>query len=220
MNQDGFETYYIKEKELFLLLAGKGMEHFYGIATCSVKGKMSIPNKEQIHELLAGLYQKNYIEWEDQMVVIKEPINQYVEGIMGASVCMIVEEKEKTKPVSVFYFSKNGIILLESSMQQNEMLRLTSLKEDEFLNVLWELDCFPEEELLLESEEDSDHGWKEKTEFTLRAVSDGRQIEKLIIREKGIFTQLIRKNEQENIKFSYKKEMCRDIFREWRSLCY
>ena len=64
----GVESIYMTEEELLVLLAGKGKRYWYGIDSREEEEQRNPFKKEDLYRILGDLYQKEYVEWDQNMV--------------------------------------------------------------------------------------------------------------------------------------------------------
>ena len=109
------EIYFIKAVELELLLAAAGLKSWYGIP---IAGTTKNIKKEDIHTILAGLYQKDYISWDDQSsveIVLKEPVASLTRTLRDATHCLKMELQDEEAPVVMVYTAGDKCLFLEES---------------------------------------------------------------------------------------------------------
>lgn len=218
MNELGNESYYITEKEFYLLLAGKGIKHWYGLLD-NQKLLMQMDSKEDMYQILASLYQKEYVEWKNDIVKIMEPMASIMDALQKAHYCMVARKYEKTeKNMSYYFTSKNGI-LIEKSLRDDAAFRLTNLSKQELMNHIWEMFALPLENLMIEKDDsmtiESEEEMQKKVSFTLINVHSGIQIEAFSIMEAGLFNYILYECGREKDLFFYEKEWCSNRFNTW-----
>lgn len=136
---DHMEIYFIKAAELELLLAAAGMESWYGMP---VAGPAADIKKEDIHALLAGLYQKGYISWESgtlpsREIILQEPAATMVRILRDATECLKLEYEEEV-PVLMVYMEGDRCLYLEESPLDKKTFRFRTRTKKE-------TDCFMQE---------------------------------------------------------------------------
>lgn len=184
----GVESIYMTEEELLVLLAGKGKRYWYGIDSREEEEQRNPFKKEDLYRILGDLYQKEYVEWDQNMVKINESMDPMMQVLIGAE-CCVRAENEKDK--RIYYFDSSGIVMMEKSQRENGMLRLTLLEKAEFFISLREAEFLPEDSLEPESEQEI---VKQKEEMTEKAFlqlikMDGeKQLDAMKIMEAGITT--------------------------------
>lgn len=199
--ENGYESYYIKGDELAFLLAGKKTEKFWGIDLF----KQEV-TKEELYRIMADLYKKDYIEWEDNYVVIKEPWKQIVQILSRATGCLQIQHEDDSK---LFYFKENKIVLTEQSFRDLQTFKVTIFSKEEFIEYLWEEDFWPKEEMdavCYEDENLDEMGAEVKTVFSFRNAKNGQLLEELTLQEKGILPVTVVKDKERR----YEKEWCQN----------
>lgn len=135
-----YESYYIKDEELHILLAGSGKRSWYGLAQTEPHDQ--IKNIADIHTILAGLYQKEYISFEKDKVVILEPMYSMIQILLYAKVC--INARSDRNPMRCHYIYKDQVLFVERSQREQNMLRMTMLCCKEWLDLLFQESYFPE----------------------------------------------------------------------------
>ena len=111
---DAAESYYIEGRELELLLAGVKMKAWYGLSLRPDGGEDSV-TREDIHRILAGLYQKGYVSWDDEVIRMQEPVSDLVRILKEADSCMRIEWNREEEPLLMIYRAGDRFALLEES---------------------------------------------------------------------------------------------------------
>ncbi|HCT91644.1 MAG TPA: hypothetical protein DF613_09755 [Lachnospiraceae bacterium] len=176
MGYGEYESYYIREEELLLLLAGQGMtgcclpagtdtreaENDARETEAAASAESEINSREDVYRILAGLYKKSYIEWEGDAVRLLEPAASLVRLIRDAGWCLQIEgdaDNADGPTVKGCYGAGSRRVLLETSPMETGMLRFSLWKAEDLLEHLWEAGLFPEEtpgpETILADDEDS-----------------------------------------------------------------
>lgn len=135
-----YESYYIKDEELHVLLAGSGKRTWYGLA--QTESHDQIKKISDIHTILAGLYQKEYISFEMDKVVIQEPMYSMIQVLLYAEVC--INARSDRIPMRCHYIYKDQVLFVERSQREQNMLRLTMICCKEWLELLFQESYFPE----------------------------------------------------------------------------
>lgn len=184
------ETYYIKERELYLLLVGKGIDCWYGIHSNGKENFENIKTKEDVYRVLAGLYQKEYVNWEDEQVVLLEPMNMIVQLFQKAERC--IELKKQDEDITLYYICGENIVSLEKSRWDMGSLRITMMERMDFIHEIWNKDIFSQE--CIEKIEFFDvnlnldvDNYDTKAELNLVSIKDGKVISRMIVKEIGIY---------------------------------
>lgn len=211
------ESFFIKEKEFYLLLAGKGIKKWFGLASDQKGISADIPDKKTLYQTLANLYQKDYVDWGKDTVDMKGPIANLLDILTKAKGCILFE-KENREEIQSYYFSADKIVLIEKSRREPEMLELTGYQMEQFWNHFCKEEFFPQYEELSSEEVSLDFSEEEmekKAEFTLMDIHTGIQIEKMEIKEAGIATFLFWERGDERKRMSYNREWFFKQIRRW-----
>lgn len=116
MNFESVESYFIQADELKLLLAGAGVESWYGIPVSeSSPDEPEDLHEEDVNRILAGLYQKEYVQWESGRVSVLEPAASLVRIIKNGEECQELIFKKESLPTIMVYLHKDQAALLEKS---------------------------------------------------------------------------------------------------------
>lgn len=211
MAYEANERYYIKECELMLLLAGAGVSGFYGIVSdVHKKSDSTAPEQEEIYRILAGLYQKSYVEWEEKAVRILEPVNTMICILKDSKHCMIIKFDTDFEQ-KCCYFSHDKVVMFEKVHQEKEMLRFSLWDENDFLSYLWEMELFPNEEMEQQEKESLMLPEIAKGEFILFDNQTGKEKERVSIVEEGVFSYILYNDKKQ----LYMKEQCETLLTTW-----
>lgn len=206
MDYVSYESYYIKDEELHILLAGIGKKTWYGLAQTGSSDP--IEKTEDIHRILAGLYQKEYITWEMDRVVILEPVYSMLQVLLYAKVCINARIMSERGPLRCHYFYGDQVLFMERSQREQNMLRMTMLCRKDWLKILVQESYFPENiwdrdgempfcSSVLESEESLLENCMESgiyAGFEKVDINSGKVTERLFIREQDfVYTLLLQK---------------------------
>ena len=108
------ESYYIEGKELELLLAGVKMKAWYGLSLRPAEGEDPV-TREDIHRILAGLYQKGYVSWDENVIRMQKPVSDLIRIMKDADSCIRIEWNREEEPLLMIYRSGDRSALLEES---------------------------------------------------------------------------------------------------------
>lgn len=203
-----YENYYIKEEALKLVLAGIGVESFYGFSKTEDQNEIT---KEDVHKSLAYLYQEGYVTWEEGNIKLLEPLNSLA-GIMVKAVnCIMIEREDSLK---VCYCNADKVLVTEGGNHDHGKLRFSIWESPTFMESLWETEVFPQEEL-----EDAP-GPKEETRsiqtvFTLADKKTGQMKCTMKVFEEGIFTYISLTEDTDESISIYNREQMENILGNW-----
>lgn len=131
MSFENNESYIIRGEELELLLAGAHMDSWYGIPVTDSPDPKEM-TREKINAILAGLYQKEYISWEGDQVLVLEPVRSLVRIISRAPQCLRVDRKDPEAPVMMVYILKDRAAVLEESLWDDRAYRFQLGDKEDF----------------------------------------------------------------------------------------
>lgn len=189
-----YESYYITEKEFYLLLAGKGISRWYGLSM-DPRGEITQNAKmEDLHRILASLYQKNLVSWNEGRVKM-EPFAAEMMKILMVSTCCMHLTVEGTGEQIAFYFQGNMAVMVEISQTDLGSLRVSILSQRDVIEVCQDYSVFPEEDLFFDEEEETDYVEKgtaaiKKASMIFLHPRTGQELEKIDVSEDGIDTLL------------------------------
>lgn len=216
----GMEGIYIKEKELILLLAAKGIDWWFGIFSENEAEDAENYTKEQVFHILRSLYQKRYIQWDNHVVRINEPMEAVLHVLKQADYGIILEKKDDSR---CCYCWNQNIVIVEKSQLEKAMLRIYLMSIDEFFLLLWEDRFFPLEDSLIEEEDvlpeclDLEKNANLNSSFVLFHSKSGKQLETIKIFVSGLCPFIVLEHRGEKNTQIYKKEQCQSILYKWIS---
>lgn len=185
------ERYYLGEEEFYLLLAGKGIERWYGMSSDEKGIALSGISAEDIYRILAGLYQKGLVSWEGDSVRLEGVASEMMKILLPSRCCMRLEKPDSGEE-TIFYFYGNRAVMLELSRRENKTFRISILSQNDVLDVLTEAAVFPEEQLFYDAEEENSEPPQINDPPLATLIflhpREGRELEKIRIRELGIDT--------------------------------
>lgn len=143
MDYVSYESYYLTDAELMVLLAGGGRTKWYGLA--QAERSVQTGTIDDIHVILARLYQNEWITWEENKAVLLEPIRSIVKVLVQAQVCINVRKNGSRLSLRSHYIHENQVVFVERSQREAGMLRLTKICWEEWLELLSQESFFPEQ---------------------------------------------------------------------------
>lgn len=205
-----YESYYLKETEWKLLLAGIGITAWFGLDS----GKTETEKKEEeIHRILAGLYQKEVIDWENEAAVIRKPFAAIFDTLQKSRFCITIQRRKAGEPVRCCYIGETDVIVTEKSQREEEAICVFLLAKDAFL--LFALEN-PEvsEGIFWESGEEEFAAGEDVVSFQLRNCRSGEMKSEMILRESGLQTFLVVKKE-DTARIPYRLDELEERLRRW-----
>lgn len=138
---------YIKDIELFTLLAGLGVSEWYGISS-----NIDLDNTQINHnEVLTSLYQKEYIHMKDETAKISKELSEILSVLIASKTYIYVRRFHSETPVMTFYLSENNAVYVERSVNEDNTLKLAKIEFDSLRSFLIK-GCFEEDIIPIESE--------------------------------------------------------------------
>lgn len=217
MKQFVQESFYIDENEFYLLLAGNGVKKWYGLSNDQRDRIIDEGLKEDVYRALTGLYQKGYVDWNEDMVDINDQMIPIVETLKDAQYCMIVEKEQERKS---YYLSFGKVVLVEKSRVQAGKMKLSIFSKEELIDIFLEEAYFPKKEECLDSDCSDPILWNEDdmyhiVSFVLLRADNGREIERIDIKESGLMTFTIWRYGLDREIMIYQKEWCYKKLYQW-----
>ena len=131
------EYYFIDTCELELLMAGALMKEWYGLSPRSDRDRQPL-TEEEIHRILAGLYQKGYVTWEGETIKVKEPVSSLIRILKHAESCMKIVRNRETSPLLLAYRHGTTYALLEESCTDPDAYRFRILGKESMADYMKE----------------------------------------------------------------------------------
>lgn len=207
-----YESYYLRDIELQILLAGNGKSRWYGFIQ---NRKNRDWNIREVYQALIGLYRKGFITWDEERIVVAEPIQTIAEIVGEADICVISKVLKKDLPTHSFYIHKKRVVLLERGQTQKDSLSLTLLGEEEWMELLFEEGYFPEQAEVQtrrrrKREEYSAHAMLERVK-----TENGRATGSIIVEERGLSVILSIREGKTMRDIPCERSACLEILRKW-----
>lgn len=195
------ENHYMKIEEVNLLLAGLNITSFFGIAV----NHDVIPKKENVNRILISLYQKDIIDWEQEQIVVKQPYSDILYVLSKSRKCVVLQGESEEHSSRCCYFHEDKIVVAEKSQREEDMLCMALLSWNDWI-------AYIEEYIQIERAYLNE---MVKVSLELRDSRTGEKEGMLLIREHGLDTVLIRKNEMEETAISYTGDVLRREVENW-----
>lgn len=186
------ELFYIKEIELKLLLAGLGASGWYGIF--SEKDVAEQELKQNFHQILAELYQKDVINFREDQVSIKKPYSDMFAIMLAQKKCVTFQTRNTEYPKRCCYIDQKGVVVTRKSQREEKTLVMEQMSVRDWIQ-------FADEEIRrLEN--------GEILSMICRNSRDGQEFDCIRICQKGIRAYL-------DDGVVYQKEALRERMEEW-----
>ncbi|MDE6957736.1 MAG: hypothetical protein K2O96_06525 [Lachnospiraceae bacterium] len=224
MVYESIESYYLTDDELYVLLAGNGREKWYGFS--QENNPEQIKRVDDIHKILAGLYQKDAIRWKGEKAVLVEPFLSMVQALVRAKVCVNVKKIQEAHSLRSHYFYDNRVVFLERSQRQEDTLRITQMNIEGWMDYIEEEGYFPDHIQGGESKEPYPGiGWERNSDvcaiedahsvFEKTDTDTGRVSERLFVKEQGLSSFLYLQMEGRWIRSVCKRSNWTEILKKW-----
>lgn len=187
------ESYYIKIREMYLLLAGLDIPCIYGIAS----DKEGIPERKEINRVLVEMYQKQIIDWEEDCIVIKQPYTDMIDILSTCQRCIVIKGLSEKLPVYCCYLAQEAVVMTERSQREEGMLCISYMSYEEWLLCIGE--CLETEGKNIEE--------SIKIILEVRDSRNGTDYGKITIIEQGLQTIIIEENAQQEERCLYDREI-------------
>lgn len=192
---------YIKDNELFVLLASLGVEKIYGISS-----NIDSDENSQINEndVIASLYNKGYISLIENKTVISQELSEILANFIQSTSFIYVRNPESEIPVFTIYFSDKGAVFLERSLNEDDTFKLSNISIDALKSFL-RAECLKDDIAPIEEDfVNTDEGvsfWDDITEdmifennFTSVVEKfdfhNGKMINRLVVQDVGLSYRL------------------------------
>lgn len=210
-----YESYYLKESEWKLLLAGIGIRAWYGFGSeRNETGK----TEADLHRMLADLYQKHVIDWESGSVVIRQPFSAIFASLQKSRSCITIRKQKGGEPLRCCYIGETDVIVTEKSQREEEVICVFSLSKETFLMFVLE-DLEISEGIFEESERENSADGSADGEnimsFRLQNSRNGQLNYELILQESGLQTFLVVRKEDTVRRMPYRLSELKECLRKW-----
>ena len=183
-------SYYMTEEEFYLLLAGKGIERWYGLTSDARGAQARQMDQREIYRALTSLYQKELVSWKEDKVHL-EPFAEEMMGILLHSSCCMRYANPDSGEQMIYYFYGNRAIMLEVSQTQRNTFRVSVCLQADVLERMLDDEIFPEEDCFFDEEEET-LSLSVNPDAIIRGSllflhpRTGQEMEKITVTEEGI----------------------------------
>ena len=202
------ESFYIKDVELFTVLASFGVENWYGLSTdIDITG---ISESSQ-NEVISSLYQKGFITIEQDEIMLTEDFSSIIKTLINSKTFIYIRRWQKDDPVLLFYLANNSAVCVERSVNDENTLRINNSSIDQVMDLIVN-DCIGEDITRINDEyEYKEFSFTDElTEETIKdknytaviekfSTDTGKMINRLLVKDLDVCYQLIFQNESETI---------------------
>lgn len=201
--------YYIKDIELFAVLASFDVKKWYGIQTDITENAISDSFQNRV---INALFQKGYLTFEEDKAVLSKDFSGIVESLVASKSFLYLRRWQNDNPALLFYLSNDRAVCVERSVNDECTLKLSVCQKEELKEYILE-ECLEEdivnpEEMNASSEiemsfsdEITEDMIKEEELITVIEkfrTDTGEKIERLIVQDNGAYYTLVFQSESEN----------------------
>lgn len=218
-----YESYYIKQEELKILLAGAGITSWYGLW-----GREEACTAARQNRIVTELYRKGFVEFKENSVLVKKPVSTMLSVLTAGKECIVVTPGNPQYPVRCCYFSGDSVVLMEKSQRERDTVCLFLLTRAEWMQLL-ESEIGLMEELLPQEDVSCDTAWltwdRTDTEclkepsvqwvFTFRSSRKEAVYARLLIQKQGLSSYIVRQDAKESWAVYYSGKLLRAYLEEW-----
>lgn len=131
MSEANYNSYYLRDIELAVLLASKGMTGFYGFKIEDVEEL----SEEEAHTIIFSLIGKGILVMKDEKFAISEAFEKIVDTIQVADKVLFTSYSEPYVAEQNVYFGKD-VVIIQNSGSRGDMLRIVQCPKEEYAAVL------------------------------------------------------------------------------------
>lgn len=197
-----FESYYMKEEEVNLLLAGLDVPYIYGIASDTISGPLP---QEKVNYILIALYQKDVIDWEAGNIVVKQPFSDILAVMSESRKCVVISGGSGEYAIRCCYVMEDKVVITEKSQREEGMLSISYFTFQEWITYI---DGYAFAEKMFSDE-------NRKVLLELKNTRTGKESGSIAILETGLHTYLVQKFGLKEEKIPYEKENLKQRLKEW-----
>lgn len=221
------EQIYITYEEMCIILAAMGRKGIYIVD--SFEDADVTGDEESVYPLMASLYQKGLLEWEDKKAVFPEKYRPVLKVLRNSKYVMIVAGKSGEHTIKESCFGNGIAMTMETSRHDQRVLKLSFETEDELIARIKEEGIFPKPvqkgkaepaRKFLEPDEEKTINDCLKDEdvhavLELRDAGDGTLSERVIVCEGLLFSVMYRQEKGKSRYFVIEDEIWKDMIASW-----
>lgn len=207
---DGREYIYLNETELTAMLAAVGVPAWYGPAA---ENAVRIQTREDVNRILAELYLKEVLDWDEENAVISGMAGDAVGIIKNADVCILTGQQHEQE-LEYIYPSDGRLVQIAVSLREEKKLRLTVLSFEEWMEKLEEKTFFPEIIGSIQAD-DSIHSDAACSVMELRSTLTGEIISQIHIIDQGAYGTIYLTSPDVQRTYICSRDHYERILREW-----
>lgn len=124
---------YIRDIELFTILASFGINEWYGIKSEINLYNYSLRLK---NEVIASLYEKGYIKAKEDKFLISDELSKIIRSLIDSKTYIYIRKLYSDSPIMQFYLSENEAVYVERSLNTNNTLKLSVIAKSDLRNIM------------------------------------------------------------------------------------
>ena len=202
----------LKNSEFMLLLAAAGMDRWYGIEIGSPE---ELDSDRAFNRNLAGLYQKNFIDWSSDRAYMTGSCRRIFEVLRSSTVCVTVSSAGRPDYVRGCYFSGGDVATVDRRTAAPDEVELSVMEWSVWLKELEEDGSIPETAGVPEKNEKPDMEKELVSRFELRSIPEGDLLETAEIFYKGLYGLLERTGGKKTETEYFTKEKFTGMLKDW-----
>ncbi|MBR0308418.1 MAG: hypothetical protein IJH92_05955 [Mogibacterium sp.] len=202
----------LNNDEVRMLLVAAGVERWYGLDLS--EGKDDEMDESYLNRILASLYRKQLVDWNDGRAHIAEPYKPAFRTLRDAGICILIENGHSGR-VRACYCSGGNVVSVERRTASGHEIELCVQTVSEWLTEMQSPGIMPEtagepEEGPLSAPEPEPY-----VTFELRSVPDGSLLQSMAIREQGLYAMMEMSEGGAVRSELYSREKAVKILKEW-----
>ena len=221
------EQIYITYEEMCVILAAVGRKGIYIVDSFE---DATVPGDEKsVYPIMASLYQKGLLEWEDDKAVFPKIYRPVLKALRDAKYVMIAAAKTGEQTIKESCFGSGVAMTMETSRHDRNVLKLSFETDEELIARLEEEEIFPgpvqkgkaePEERFMEPDEGKTINDCLKDEdvhavLELRNADDGTLDERVIVSKGLLFSVMYRQEKGKSRYFVIEDEIWKDMITSW-----
>lgn len=215
MEEKHRESLFIRDDELFALLATLGVKNWFGLQFESQQVRQFNPNV-----IINSLYQKGYIEVEDKTIKVSEELSLILSNLVSSKRYLYLRKPGLENIVCSFYLSDTVAVSLEKSIVEETTYKISIIDLKSLEQMI--MNCFDEN--ITENEENEkevvnsffnfneeineDDILRENYTVVIEKykTSDGEKTDRLVIQDVGLYYRVFLQSATSNICMENTKE--------------
>ena len=202
----------LKNSEFMILLAAAGIDRWYGIEIGSTS---ELDSDRAFNRNLAGLYQKNVIDWSNGKARMTGPCRHIFEVLRSSTVCITISSEGRPDYIRGCYFSGNDVATVDRRTAAEDEIELSVMEYADWLKGLEEDGLIPETAGVPDKDEKINMEKEPVSRFELRSLPEGDLLETAEIFDKGLYGLLERTIGNKTETDYFRKEQFTGMLKDW-----